>query len=122
MNYLIYPLSILFTLTFAIYSKWQFSDDRGESQGKWHGWGMIMRILVPLMCVSCSLWPAKWQDILLALSINCFVWDIGINLIALHVRALYTGSTDKFDIKLSGKKWLLYLILLVGSLTIKIFI
>ena len=119
---MIYIISIIFTLLFVIYSKWQFSDDRAETSGKWHGWGMAMRITFFIGCFLVQKFPASWQDYLLAGSISIIAWEIGINMIALLQKWYYVGATAEFDKKLGMKKWLLMGIVLIITILIKIFI
>lgn len=114
---LLYTIS---TLLFAIYSKWQFVDDAGGVSGKWHPWGAWMRFIACLTPFITSLFPMQWQNWLLATVIQLPVWDLGINIIALHVKALYLGTSAKTD-QLKAKKWLLYLIALIAAILVKIF-
>lgn len=119
---MIYVLSTLFTLAFVFYSKWQFSDDRGESQGKWHSSGMIMRMLAVASPFLCQLYPSEWQDYLLVGAINILLWELLINKIALNQKWLHVGTTAKTDIFLGKKKWLVYAVILLVTIVIKLFI
>ncbi len=119
---MIYITSMIFTLVFVIYSKWQFSDDRGETQGKWHTSGMIMRagsILAPFLS---QLRPDDWQDYFLAGVLNIILWEILINIIALKQPWNYQGKTAKWDIKLDKWEWWLYTALLSIAISVKILI
>jgi hypothetical protein len=119
---MIYILSILFTVFFVLYTKWQFSDDKGLTSGKWHPFGMIMRALAIVSPFLCQLFPGTWQDYLLAGTINIVLWEILINIIALGKKWWYIGITSKFDIKLSKTKWFIYFSLLLATILVKIFI
>ena len=117
---MIYILSILFTLMFVLYSKWQFSDDWGLSSGKWHPYGMIMRVLAVITPFLCQLYPGTWSDYLLSGAINVVLWELGINVIALNKPLFYIGSTAEMDIKLGYKKWLLYFGFLLVAIVVRI--
>lgn len=113
----------VFTILFAVYSKWQFSDDRGDSQGKWHGWGALMRGSVCISPMITTFFPLQWQNWLLATIIQFPLWDVAINVIALiNVKPFYPGSTSQTDGYLKAKKWLLYGIALISAIFIKVFI
>ena len=112
-------LALLFTTAFILYSKWQFIDDRGGVEGKWHPYGLIMRALViflPILVNDISL-----QDVFLSGMLCVIWWDIGINIIALNQKWWYVGTTAKWD-KLFNKrtKWILYGTLLISSILLKI--
>lgn len=113
---MIYPLSILFTLIFVLYSKWQFSEVRGESEGKWHPYGMIMRWMLFLTPFVMQYFPNNWKDYLLAGAINIILWEFGINKLALNKHLLYKGKIDE---KLGKKKWWIYFGFLLLTLIIK---
>lgn len=122
MNFAIYLLLYsLGTLIFAIYSKFQFEDDRGESQGKWHTPGFYMRLLACVTPFIASLWPIDWRNWLLISVIQMPWWDVSINIIALKMKAWYLGTTAQTD-QLKAKKWLLYGIALILAIVIKIFV
>lgn len=117
---MIYLTSIAFTILFVYYSKWQFSEVRGESAGKWHPYGMLMRMLFFVGVFACHFFPMSWSDYLLAGAINIFLWEILINKIALGMDLFYVGHTSKMDIALQKKKWFIYGGFCVISLIIKI--
>lgn len=119
---MIYAVSIVFTLLFVFYSKWQFSSDRGETKGKWHGWGMAMRGSIPIGCFVVQHFPAVWQDYVLAVALSCIIWEIGINVIALGAKWYYVGVTAKTDIKFRKYHWLIYFGFMTLAILIKIFI
>jgi hypothetical protein len=115
------PLLILYstaTLIFAIYSKWQFSDDRGESQGKWHPWGAVMRALACITPMVSSIFPIEIRDWVLVSVIQLPLWDVGINIIALKMKALYLGTSAKTD-QLSYRKWIFYAVGLILAILFK---
>lgn len=115
---MIYLLSILFTIAFVYYTKWQFKNSRS---GTWHNYGLIMRLLAITSPFIGQFFKISWQDLLLASSINIILWDVLINRIALKVKWSYVGFTSKLDVYLGKRKWVLYLIILLASITIKIF-
>lgn len=120
-------LYTLFTITFVYYQKYQFMEVRGqnpqEASRMWHRLGMFMRFIV-LAAFLIPLWPAlapTIQDIILAGAINIFVWDMGINKIALNVSIWHLGTTAVKD-KLIGKhQWKIYTVILAIAILIKIF-
>ena len=119
---MIYAVSIISTILFVFYSKWQFSDDRGETSGRWHGWGLAMRASTFVGAFTMQYFSSTWQDYLLAGAICCLVWEIGINVVALAVKWYHVGTTSKMDIKFRKYHWILYFVLLGGAIIIKIFI
>ena len=119
---MIYAVSIIATMFFVIYSKWQFSDDKGETSGKWHGWGLAMRASTFVGAFIMQMFPSSWQDYLLAGALCCVAWEIGINVIALAVKWYYVGSTSKMDIKFRKYHWLIYFGFLSIGILIRIFI
>lgn len=115
-NIAVYPLSFLFTTLFVLYQKWQFSDDRGLTQGKWHLYGALMRLVT-----FCGFFiNPSLEDILLAGTINILLFELLINKVALNKNWLFVGSTAVFDLKLGKYKWLIMLSFLLISLYIKI--
>ena len=118
---MIYFLSVLFTLTFVLYTRWQFSDDRGLSSGKWHPYGMIMRMLVIISPFVCGLYPNDWKDYLVAGALNIVLWELAINKIALQMKWFYVGTTSSLDIKLGKAKWFIYFGFLLLALIIRLF-
>ena len=114
------PIFILFTLSFVLYSKWQFSDDRGLSQGKWHPYGAMMRILAVVTPLVCGFVNITWEDYLLIGIINILVWEIGINVIALGVKWWYIGFTAKSDMRLGKMKWVFMGALLITGILIRV--
>ena len=114
---MIYILSIAFTVAFVYYSKWQFINGRA---GKWHNYGMTMRVLAIFTPFIQQLVPSPWQDYLLAGTINILLWELLINKIALGVDWLHIGTTSELDIKLGKKKWLIYTAPIIIALIIKI--
>jgi hypothetical protein len=117
---MIYFLTILFTLSFVLYSKWQFIDDRGGPSGKWHPYGMIMRALAVITpYLAANYGSTDWKNYLLIGSINIVLWEIAINVIALGQKWWHVGTTAKFDIKLKSWKWVVYFGLLITALIIR---
>lgn len=119
---MIYGLSILATIVFVVYSKWQFSDDRGDTSGKWHPWGMGLRILLFVIPYIMQHYPASKKDYFLAGAICMIAWEIGINLIALAQKWYYVGTTAKTDIKFRKYHWLFYFGFLFVAILIRIFV
>lgn len=109
---MIYLITSLFTLAFVYYSKYQFINGRA---GKWHMYGATMRAL---MFTPFLLPKSAFPDIVLAGVINCILFDVGINLIALHKPWNYTGTTSEWD-KLGQAKWYLYGALLILAIIYK---
>lgn len=118
---MIYLVSLAFTLSFIYYSKYQFEDDRGASQGKWHIYGMIMRILAVVSPFIMQLYPATWDDYLLAGIVNIIVWEAGINLIALRKKWHYQGKTSYWDKFFGDYEWWIYGLILAIAAGVKIF-
>lgn len=117
---MIYILSIIFTILFVEYSKYQFIDDRGGPSGKWHGFGMTIRCAAFIMPFIMQSFPTHWTDYLLAGTINIFLWEILINKIALGVDWFYVGVTSKLDKQLGKNKWYIYGSLVIISIIVKI--
>lgn len=117
---MIYLLSILFTLTFVLYTKWQFSDDRGLSSGKWHPYGMLMRALAILTPFLCTLYPNVWKDYLLAGALNIVLWELLINKIALNTKWFHIGTTSALDVKFGRAKWYIYFTFLLLTIIIRL--
>ena len=112
---MIYIITCLFTMAFVYYSKYQFINGRA---GKWHMYGATMRMLMflPFLLPKSSI-----PDIVLAGVINCILFDVGINLIALNKPWYYTGSTNDIDNIVGKGKWYIYGILLILAITLKFF-
>ena len=117
---MIYLLTILSTIGWVLYSKWQFSEQRGQSVGKWHPYGAMVRTLVITTPYIIQTHPATWQDYILVGAINICLFDLLINKIALNKNWLYIGSTSETDIHLKKYKWYIYFGFLVASILIKI--
>jgi len=117
---MIYILSILFTLLFVLYSKWQFSDDRGLSSGKWHPYGMLMRALAILTPFLCSIYPNIWKDYLVAGALNIVLWELLINKIALETKWFHVGTTSVLDVKFGKGKWYIYFGFLLLTIIIRL--
>lgn len=111
----------LFTICFVYYFKWQKVDDDGGASGKWHKWGMFMRILAALAIISEHFYKS---NLYIFATICCaaeLIYEIGINIIALHKKALYNGSTSAIDIKFGTYKWIAYFGSLAITATLAIF-
>lgn len=119
---MIYLLSLISTFLFVVYSKWQFSDDRGETSGKWHPWGLMLRGSIPVSCFIMQHFPAPWQSYLLACALCGLAWEIGINIIALKQPWNYVGKTSKIDIATRKYHWILFFGFVGVALLIKIFV
>ena len=114
---MIYILSILFTVAFVYYSKWQFVNGRA---GKWHVYGFLMRALAIFTPFIVQYFSATWQDYLLAGTINILLWELLINKVALNVDWFHTGTTSTLDKTLGKLKWIIYTIPLITACIIKI--
>lgn len=122
MNYLIYLTSILFTIAFAMYTKYQFEDVKAgwaTAKRKWHPWGAFIRVLFFAGIIAEHVYPSGWKDILLAGVICIILWDILINVVALHVAWDYNGTTATTDKKLGKIKWFVYGGLLLAAIILK---
>lgn len=114
-----YALVCVFVISFCYYSKYQFSDERGQSavRGKWHIWGAIMRACVVGICVHAH----GLRDGFLIGAIVLPLFDCGINIIALDENLFHVGTTDSFDKKIGMWKWPIYLLLLLAAIYVKFF-
>ena len=120
---MIYVVTILFTLAFVFYSKYQFDDEKAgweKSKGLWHKFGFSMRALLFLGLLVYKFFPFSWWDFAICIGLNV-IFDIGIN-IALGVKWFYTGQTSKLDKMFGKSKWFMYAIVIIGSLIGKIFL
>jgi hypothetical protein len=122
MTYIILISTIAFTLAFVLYSKYQFADDRGESIGKWHIYGFLMRAVQYISLVAVVWDLTSWQDKLLIPAIAELVWEIGINRIALRKKWNYIGMTATFDKKLGKSKFYILIGIVVVLIVLKIFL
>lgn len=118
---MIYLLSILFTFLFVFYSKHQFIDDKGGPSGKWHGFGMAIRISMFIIPFIMQYFSTDWTDYLLAGTINIFLWEILINKIALDIDWFHIGITSKLDIRFNKTKWFIYGGFILIALIIKLY-
>jgi hypothetical protein len=118
---MIYLTSILFTLLFVYYSKYQFQDQR-KRNFEWKKFGASMRVLFFVSCFLVQFFQSDWKDYLLAGSINILLFEIGINVIALQMPIFYNGTTGVLDKKLKSTKWYLMFVLLILSIILKIFL
>lgn len=121
---MIYLVTILFTLAFIFYSKFQFEDEKAGwtvAKSEWHPFGMAMRILFFVGLILSKYFPFDWWDLILCGVINIILFDIGINVIALHVKWNYIGNTSEIDKKFGNAKWYIYAAILISSTIFKIF-
>lgn len=115
--------SILFTLCFALYFKWQNKDEYdgtfayNKNDKKWHFYGACMRALYYIPALYYCFFPSPTlKEVILALAINLPLYDIAINIFALNQPIFYPGSSSDYDKKLGMTKWVLYLLFLVASI------
>lgn len=123
MNHLIYLTSILFTIAFVFYTKYQFEDMHttwASAQRKWHPFGGFMRVLFFVGLAVEHFYPSTIWDLILAGVINIILWDILVNVIDLHMKWNYEGSTAATDKKLGRIKWYVYAGMLVSAAVAKI--
>lgn len=117
---LFYLIALSFTLASVMYAKHQFEDEQSgwaRSRGRWHGWGAFQRS-VPFMI---ALFPAvAWYDVFLAGAVCIPLFEIGINVIALHMPIFYDGRTSKMDKLFNRIQWYVMGGLLVAALVIKV--
>lgn len=120
-------VSLVFTLLFVFYFKWQHKDKLfgpnyyPQASKKWHLFGLLMRAAFFLGPLCAVYFKTTWQDVLLALSLSAPLYDIGINVFALNQPPFYPGGTSALDKLLGGLKWILYLVLLGVALFFKFF-
>lgn len=108
-----------------MYSKYQFEDEKAgwsQSKGKWHPYGMIMRLLFFAGLLLYKFFPFDYWDLLLSGVICIILWDVGINVFALRVKWDYVGKTDNIDKKVGKIKWYIYIVMLISSIFGKIFV
>ena len=117
---MIYILSIVFTLSFVMYSKYQFEELQQLSKGKWHTWGITARILAFVIPFVMQYFNSSWSDYVLAGVINILLFEFLINKVALKKDWFYTGTTSAIDVKYGNKKWQIYFSLLILAILIKI--
>jgi hypothetical protein len=115
---MIYLLTILFTIWFVFYSKYQFEERNGTSRGKWHLWGWMMRatFFVPFI-IYC---PNHKTDIILAAAITILLWEMLINLIALKEKIFHVGTVSQFDRRLGKMKWIVCIAFLIAAIIMKV--
>lgn len=121
---MIYLVTLLFTISFIVYSKFQFDDEKAGwaySKGRWHPFGLIMRVLFFAALLVFKYFPFDWWDLAIAGIINIILWDIGINVYALKTRWNYDGNSSQYDKTFGNKKWYIYTVILIGSVLGKIF-
>ncbi len=116
----IYFLSIVFTLLFVIYQKWQFSDDRGKTQGKWHTYGMFLRLWFFIALFVTKYYPSEMEDFVLAGAINIVLWEVGVNIFSLNEKWNHVGTTSVIDVKLGKKKWWIFFGMLGAAVAFKL--
>lgn len=111
---LFYITTIALAASWVWYTKYQFQDDRGQSEGKWHPYGALARGL-PFVFAFLDI---EWPHILFAGSVFIFLFEIGVNKIALNQSIWYVGSTAEFDKKLGRKKWAAMVAFMIITLTL----
>lgn len=117
---MIYITSIIFTLILVFYQKYQFLANRGVSNDKYHPLGLALRAAFFLPFLGLILgFTTNLKDLILALILNGFLFDVLINVIALGVRPFYVGTTSVFDKTIGKFKWIIWAILLVGAIVYK---
>ncbi len=110
-NISVYVITILYTLAFVFYSKYQFEDKKVDAKNKWHVFGLIMRLI----------FISSWQDIFFAAVISEILFEIGINVIALKQKVFYVGGTSVWDKTLKIWKWVLLGTLIPLAIGFKIY-
>ena len=116
---MIYITSILFTLAFVLYQKFQLQDLKSTRNVVWKTWAVVMKAIF-----FAAVWVAQqnhsaWQDFLLAGAICILVFEIGINVIALKQGVFYVGKSSKTD-SLGKWKWIGFFIILAATIFIKL--
>jgi hypothetical protein len=118
---MIYIITILFTLSFVMYQKYQFIDMKYMRNVKWKTWANVMKVLVFAGCYTSQLFPSLWQDYLLSAAICSLVFEFGYNKIAIKQDWFFNGASSKFD-SLGKWKWIALFAFLIISITVKIFV
>ena len=118
---MIYIISILFTISFVFYQKHQFIDLKWKRDTGWKFWANVMKVTLLAGCYVSQFMPSAWQDYILSLAICSLVFELGYNKIAINKEWLYVGASSHFD-KLGKWKWIILLVFLIISITIKIFL
>ena len=119
---MIYLLSFSFAACMVMYSKYQFEEQQGKSVGKWHGWGMVMRLLIFVIMAYCCHFTPTFKDVLLSATLSWLLWDIGINTIALRMPLFYSSNAHRWSIDraLRKVKWYLYLAAIIGAVLFRV--
>ena len=121
---LLYAYNITYTVLFALYTKYQFKDEKlgwERSTGEWHKYGLAMRVMnyIGPFVGFLSIPVTTWKDWLLCGVMILPLWDMLVNVLALQTSLFYNGSTSTLDKKFKGIKWIGYAILLIGAVIIK---
>jgi hypothetical protein len=88
---------------------------------QWKIYGVGMRVLFFIGCFLSQFITSDWQDYLLAGCLNIFLFEIGINVIALNSYIFWKGASGVIDNKIGQWKWLIMGLLIVFSSLIKIY-
>lgn len=115
---LIYLIPLSFNLAFAIYTRFQLEDmnaGAAKAQRKWHPVGGIMRFQIYALAAAEIFFPAGIWDLVISGVISWPLWDILINIIALHQKWNYVGTTAETDKKFGQMKWYAYAVALIGA-------
>ena len=123
---MIYLLTILFTVVFAFYTKFQLIDVKMEkgSPRRWHPFGWLMRATVFAIPAYYG-WTETHPlliDVLLSAAINILLFEVLVNMIALHQSIFYIGGTAGLDKAFGKFKWVAYGALLVTAAIARVFI
>jgi hypothetical protein len=120
--YMVYLITILFTVCSVFYTKFQFEDEKAgfeNSKGKWHPFRLAMAVLLFAALLVDRYFPFDYWDLAICAGLNV-LFDLGVNKFALHVKWFYNGETAKTD-KIFGKfKWYGYAVVIVASIIGKI--
>lgn len=122
MTIIFYLYNFLFTLVFAMYTKYQVQDEKAgfaAAKSRWHRYGMMMRILLMGAFVLHLVVKFTWKDMLLAGVIDMALWDVLINVLALNMPWWYEGQTAAIDKMLKNIKWMVYGALIIVAIIIK---
>lgn len=118
-----YLYVFFFTYIFAMYTKYQFQDEKlgfANSKGLWHKYGLIMKALFVMAFPIAKLIVFTWKDFFLVCAIEAPLWDILVNVYALDEKWNYEGTTAETDKAVSGTvKWICYSGILIGAIVIK---
>lgn len=116
---MIYLLSILFTILFLLYQRYQFRDMKYNRNTTWKTYGWFMKALVIVACYVMQYFTCTWQDCLLTGVISWILFELGYNKIVLKgANLFYVGQSSVQDNTLKKWKW----VVMAASLILSIYL